>query len=286
MNVIEQKFVEKTKKTEQNLDFIVNDAVLLLEDHALRERNVLKAIGLSAEIDEAERALEDKIIRTKHRDEYGKTVIHIDEIKEMCIKYRLDMQHTTKFRGKLPKDLPFKLKNFIEEKGIVLGETAKYNDFYIIAPPKMFSDYQTLGQIINDSAEYAGEQRKLRAIKNDPLLVFKLPENPNHYLILESWGKDFSWIRRTYGFFTTKRGASFLVTAFRFLVLGVLLALALGAFYNMMGREVDFVSGVIVVLSFLFGAAAIVASVIWMWVHDFCDARKHLRKQLTTRFAR
>lgn len=36
MNVIEKKFVEKTKKkTEENLDFIVNDAVLLLEDQLL-----------------------------------------------------------------------------------------------------------------------------------------------------------------------------------------------------------------------------------------------------------
>ncbi|SIQ60490.1 hypothetical protein [Maribacter ulvicola] len=96
----------------------------------------------------------------------GSKIYHIEEIKQICIDYRLRFLDTKYFKGPIPPEALSKIKSLEKEHHLEI--TA----FKIIAPSKLF---------------------KLKD-KDDPLLFAPLG-NGYHYLI-HQWGNDLNPLRK------------------------------------------------------------------------------------------
>ncbi|GAA3520343.1 hypothetical protein GCM10022393_38220 [Aquimarina addita] len=93
-------------------------------------------------------------------------IYHIDQIKKICIDYRLRFLDSRYFKGKLPKEAYTKIKN-LEKK-----HETKLTGFKIMAPSKLF---------------------KL-ANADDPLLF--APMGNNYFYLIHKWGNDLHPLRR------------------------------------------------------------------------------------------
>lgn len=93
-------------------------------------------------------------------------IYHIDEIKNICIDYRLRFLDSKYFKGEIPSEAISKIKSLEKEHGIEL------KGFKIIAPSKLFK--------LED--------------KDDPLLFAPIG-NGYHYLI-HQWGNDLHPLRK------------------------------------------------------------------------------------------
>ncbi|MDH7444047.1 hypothetical protein [Aquimarina sp. 2201CG14-23] len=98
--------------------------------------------------------------------DYSK-IHHIDQIKKICIDYRLRFLDTKYFKGKFPKEAIRAITEIENTHGITL------TGFKIIAPSKLF---------------------KL-ANADDPLLF--VPMGNNYYYLVHTWGKDLHPFRKT-----------------------------------------------------------------------------------------
>ncbi len=98
-------------------------------------------------------------------------IYHINDIKKICIDYRLRFLSTHYFKGDIPWEAISKIKD-LEKK----HESAFYN-FKIIAPSKLFR------------------------LKNfdDPLLF--IPIGNGYYHFVHKWGKDLHPLRKTWAWF-------------------------------------------------------------------------------------
>ena len=95
-----------------------------------------------------------------------KNIYHIDQIKGICIDYRLRFLDTRYFKGKIPQEAISKIKHLESEHNTEL------KGFKIIAPSKLFK--------LED--------------KDDPLLF--APIGNGYYYLIHKWGNDLNPLRR------------------------------------------------------------------------------------------
>lgn len=93
-------------------------------------------------------------------------IFHIDEIKNICIDYRLRFLDSKYFKGQIPMEAISKIKLLEKEHGLGL------NGFKIIAPSKLFK--------LED--------------KDDPLLF--APIANNYFYLIHQWGNDLHPLRK------------------------------------------------------------------------------------------
>ena len=93
-------------------------------------------------------------------------IYHLDQIKEICINYRLRFLDSKYFKGELPYEAILKIKS-LEKK-----HNTKLNGFKIIAPSKLF---------------------KLENA-DDPLLF--APIGNGYYYLIHKWGNDLNPFRK------------------------------------------------------------------------------------------
>jgi hypothetical protein len=209
MNSLEKKLTKNARNTVSEGEAILSDAKLLLDQNAQEEINVLRSIGLDVDIKIIHSKKEDILIRKKAAEHLGKKIVHKKEIEKFCSDYRLYMRRASEYAGRIPNDLGADLARYCKDKNIVLTHSS-YSMFSIIAPPKMFVDYKSPVDVVvgafkeveRERQERIAERKRLRDL--DPILVYQLPEDSNYYAIIRSWGNDFTFLRRIYGFFTKK----------------------------------------------------------------------------------
>ena len=97
----------------------------------------------------------------------SENIFSIEEIKQICIKYRLRFLDSSYFKSEYPYAAISEINDFEIKYGI------KINSFRIIAPSKAFD---------------------LQNINKDPLLFAKL--NDKSYYLIHQWGNDLAWYRR------------------------------------------------------------------------------------------
>lgn len=203
MNTLERMATKIAKQQTDQSEKLVEEAKLLLAGDAQEERHVLHSIGLDANLSRIEQHNGDLIVRKGAGEFYGKKIIHLDELRTLCKDFRLIMRPARQYIGTVPPDLGAELKNFTKEKNIPLTGVT-YSEFFIVAPPKMFSGYQTFSQIWDQENKIAVAARKerIRLKDEDPMLVYRLPSG--HFAIIKSWGEDFTFMRRIYSFLVKK----------------------------------------------------------------------------------
>jgi hypothetical protein len=91
----------------------------------------------------------------------------LEDIKKICIDYRLRFLDSSKFKGAIPYEA------ICEIKAIENNVGADLTDFAIMAPDDMF---------------------RLEDCDKDPLLFLKLSEN--YYYLVHQWGGDLAWYRK------------------------------------------------------------------------------------------
>ncbi len=94
-------------------------------------------------------------------------IYSIQQIERVCINYRLRFLDSRHFKGEIPPEAIFKVK---ELKKVHQLEQV---DLCLIAPSKKF---------------------KLEDCDDDPLLFGRI--NENEYFLIYKWGKDLSWFRK------------------------------------------------------------------------------------------
>lgn len=95
-----------------------------------------------------------------------KNIYHIDQIKKVCIDYRLRFLDTTFFKGTIPKEAISKIRELEKDHGIEI------QGFKIIAPSKLFK--------LED--------------KDDPLLF--APIGNGYFYLIHQWGNDLHPLRK------------------------------------------------------------------------------------------
>lgn len=282
-NLLEHKLNEIASNTQKTSEKIISDVNYLLENTVIEERETLRAIGLSHELDIADATTEDILIREKHRGFLGKNIVHISEINTLCLKYRLAMKKPSSYKGKIPSDLGSELRRFCADKNVPLSPSADHNDFYIIAPPSMFKDYQTLSAVMREEGIAAIERMKVR--NSDPLLIYRIPHDKSYFAIIKGWGDDFSIRRRALGFLFNIKTLNIIDNILN--LMSFFLPIILGIYtikYSVKISDVSSDGG----LEGPFLAIAIVSSIIMLilgWVYCFNETRNDFTRKLINRIS-
>ncbi len=287
MNPIEKELVKAGEKKINESMSLVNDVKMLLADNASEERELLKQIGLDRDIRFIESRKEDILTRQKQSEFFGKPIVHFSEIKKICEMYRMDMRHASSFSGVLPNDLPAELLRLTREKKIPIAAHHDHNNFMVIAPPKMFNGYQTLGEIYAEGARIQREEKERARLarENDPILLYKLDND--YYAVIRSWGNDFSWMRRLYAICTTR----FMLQVFNFLHKVVLFAILATVSFHCW----DWFANNIPakgpqgwwIVGFCVGAAVNLIAAVWLgfyfWEETIGNTREYVIRKLSSR---
>lgn len=128
-------------------------------------------------------------------------VFTLEQIKGICIKYRLRFLPSNLYKGNIDPQLPSKVKEFV----MLEGKSVEDYQYYICAPAESF---------------------ELQARSKDPLLFAKLDED--HYYLIHKWGDDMSVSRAIFNFHRRTETHKFL---FWFILLSIPVVL-LGIFID------------------------------------------------------
>ena len=94
-------------------------------------------------------------------------IFSLEEIKTICIRYRLRFLESHYFRSEYPYEAIAQIRQFETEYGLKIGQ------FKIIAPEHTFN---------------------LENINKDPLLFARLDDNT--FYLIHKWGQDLAWYKR------------------------------------------------------------------------------------------
>jgi len=158
--------LRKTNIEEQLTNIRINDLEaknLLEEVRKILTKDIIKQERITKNIRKAHSApfnhFDFNILETQK-------IYHVEQIKQICIDYRLRFLDSKYFKGEIPQEAFNKIKRLEREHDIeVVG-------FKIIAPSKLF---------------------KLKD-KDDPLLF--APIGNNYYYLIHKWGNDLHPLRK------------------------------------------------------------------------------------------
>ncbi|WGK64814.1 hypothetical protein [Croceiramulus getboli] len=144
-------------------------------DRQLRGASILDQVQAILRDDELHRDEILKRLQNPATDPYntfdfdqlnGEQIFHIDQIKKICIDYRLRFLDTKYFKGDFPQEALSKIKHLEQDHQIQL------RGFKIVAPSKMFVLRKT----------------------DDPLLF--APMGNDYYYLIHQWGNDLHPLRK------------------------------------------------------------------------------------------
>lgn len=153
----------------------LKEKLLIERKKAIRENELLEEIKSILEKNEHERGVIKKKLASENSTNQNdfnfdliemEHVFHIDQIKKICVDYRLRFLDSNLFKNSIPEEAVSKIRD-LEKK-----HHSQLNGFKIMAPSKMFH----------------------LKIVDDPLLF--VPIGGNYYHLIHKWGNDLSWYRR------------------------------------------------------------------------------------------
>lgn len=290
MNPFEKKLVEMSDKTVNSQDDVIKDAKLLLESNAQEEIATLRSIGLDAEINYVESKRKELIIRSEHGRKLEKQIVSREEIRKLCLDYRLYMLPANEYKGKIPPDLGAKLTRYCKEKNIALPANSSYSRFFIIAPPFMFKGYMPPRIVLADAfdistRDYKRKIQEVIATLADPILVFQTDDHGKYFGIIESWGNDFTPLRRIYGFFTKRKNLKTMMSVCTLLITLWILKSIPGAFSSIYhaGDGVKDAEGLFVFFGLVASIGIFIAAMIWQFNGWFKGVRRSIVNIVTRR---
>lgn len=142
---------------------------ILLRKQGEQEEGLIKQLGL-------QRSLAHISDRKRHRwlnKQFRGEVYHVDDVREVCIHYRMRMLPSHRYHGPIDPEFGSKLNRF--QQTHALTATDLEHDFFIVAPAETF--------------DLEKRQRPLV----DPLLLYRIDDQ--HYKLVHQWGGDLHPLR-------------------------------------------------------------------------------------------
>ncbi len=177
---LKQELADLQKDSVKKSEEFVQEIKLLMDSNSDKEKQVLKELGLGANIVKAEKAIAKAVVFKELDEKYEGQIYTEEQIKALAIKYRLRFLNTTSFEGHIAPEVGSVLVRFCEKN--LINSSYERDRFYILAPVNSF---------------------KLEKKPVDPLLFYKI-ESRNHdermYKLVYKWGEDFTIARRGLGF--------------------------------------------------------------------------------------
>lgn len=156
ISITEALLKTRAKKRNQE-DVLLDEVKTILSSDLLKENKILNHLKFY-----------NKSFELLDESEVDKSFIFsIDEIKKICIKYRLRFLDSQNYRNEFPYEAILKIKDL----NLIYAKDLK--GFKILAPAKAFTKKE----------------------KDFPGLLFVPTINGNYYLI-HSWGKHYKWYKK------------------------------------------------------------------------------------------
>lgn len=200
--MIEKKLNQEQKKSEVLLD-AVDEVKMITNGDAMDDIHLItNAFPKSANSFSLEKNAENTNIK-KLADDYGSGVYTREQVKKICLNYRLRFLPSTYYKGSMPIEVIHTLKEFIKKKGLTHLEKTNSSlyerNLYVMAPSAMF-DIDSNTQKVKREHDKLRELKRLRAL--DPALFIRLEEDK--FLFVKEWGNSFSFPRRILGMLTAR----------------------------------------------------------------------------------
>jgi len=155
---IEHKLQERSDK-KWDSEKILADVQQILSEDSEKEEEIVHQLGAKSTVRE-----NDFDFDLLESDK----IFHIDQIKDICIDYRLRFLNSSYFKGKIPQTAVSKIKH------LEAAHQTKVKGFKIMAPSKLFK--------LED--------------KDDPLLF--APIGNDYYYLIHKWGNDLHPLRKLF----------------------------------------------------------------------------------------
>lgn len=153
---IEHKLV-KAREKNGSVDKILEEVYNLLNQDTFKEERIQKTLSNNKSTDNNNFVFD--LLETDK-------IFHIDEIKQICIDYRLRFLNSKYFKGEIPQEAISRIKHLEKQHNIEL------KGFKIVAPSKLFK--------LED--------------KDDPLLF--APIGNGYFYLIHKWGNDLHPLRK------------------------------------------------------------------------------------------
>lgn len=153
---IEQK-LHQTRGRQANEAQILAEVERLLKQESLKEGNISKQLASKTTIDRNDFVFD--LLETDH-------IFHLDQIKKICIDYRLRFLDSSFFKGEIPQTAISKIKE------LEAAHDTEIKGYKIMAPSKLFK--------LED--------------RDDPLLF--APIGNDYFYLIHKWGNDLHPFRK------------------------------------------------------------------------------------------
>ncbi len=170
-----QRELEQINEKHTNSNEIKKN-VLLLEETSQVERELLREAGLSGMFDKIDKQEAVRLTRIKKQEEFNTKLYTLEEIKDLCIKYRLRFLHSKEFHGKIDPKLGKKLVEYLKERNVVGSLNGEANtNLFILAKKRDFNFEQ---------------KENLKPV--NPILFYQVDTKEGKmYSVVTKWGRSF-----------------------------------------------------------------------------------------------
>lgn len=153
-----QEKLSRTKEKSTNKEKVLESVFAILEQNRSERETIQKNIGVNS-VKTANNSFVPDLLRPEN-------IYHIDQIKKICVDYRLRFLDSKLFKGAIPEEAISKIRQMEKDHQTTLA------GFKVLAPSKMF---------------------KLKD-KDDPILF--APIGNDYFYLIHKWGNDLHPLRR------------------------------------------------------------------------------------------
>lgn len=164
-------------REDQKRQGVINDpareAQVLLQEQGMQEERAIRQLGLKRSLHQIHDPKQQWLQQWLLNKQFDGEVYHVDDVKRICVDYRMRMLSSRLYRGPIDPEFGTKLNRFQKEQALT-EENLEY-DFYVVAPAETFDL----------------EKRQRPVI--DPLLLYQIDQH--HYKLVHQWGDDLHPLR-------------------------------------------------------------------------------------------
>ncbi|MGB3588060.1 MAG: hypothetical protein WBA23_16040 [Tunicatimonas sp.] len=164
-------------REDQKRQGVINDpareAQVLLQEQGMQEERAIRQLGLKRSLHQIHDPKQQWLQQWLLNKQFDGEVYHVDDVKRICVDYRMRMLSSRLYRGPIDPEFGTKLNRFQKEQALT-EEDLEY-DFYVVAPAETFDL----------------EKRQRPVI--DPLLLYQIDQH--HYKLVHQWGDDLHPLR-------------------------------------------------------------------------------------------
>lgn len=189
MKVSIDKELEKVSQKEKEKYDVnpVNEIKLLLAADTNEDLRILRNLSNNSHFNRIENVRSEQIELENLENEYEGKVYKIDQIKNLCVDYRLRFLQSRYFTGSYDVEVISKLKEFAKNTKTSIDDYTLSMRFFVMAPQEMFE--------LKDKKYISKAELRRQA---DPAIFYQIDEN--HYRLIHKWGDDFTIFRLIEGF--------------------------------------------------------------------------------------